>query len=180
MSIQDWGAVGEVISAIGVVVTLIYLSTQIRQNTRQLRSEGHQAITDSYSDTLGQLLVINDSLFRTLVRGCQDWEGITALQQARCHIFFHQHLMHFRVAFQLHRKGAIDDDVYRSIEAAHIRFIANPGNRIWWKMVGESLVEDQLARMINEKLASLRGTNRATTEAWAFFDPKKWRDSDDG
>jgi hypothetical protein len=54
----------------------------------------------------------------------------------------------------------------------HIRLIENPGNRVWWKMVGESLVEDQLTRIIDEKLAGIQGTNRATTEAWAFYDPK--------
>ena len=178
MSIQDWGAIAEVVSAIGVIVTLIYLATQIRQNTRQIRSEGHQGITDSYSVTLGQLLA-DDSLFETIVRGCQDWESITAFQQSQCHIFFHQHLMHFRTAFQLHDKGAIDDDVYRSIEDSHIRFMANPGNRVWWAMVGESVVEDRFARMINEKLADIEGTDRATTEAWAFFDPENWRDPDD-
>jgi hypothetical protein len=178
MSIQDWGAVGEVVGAIGVILTLIYLATQIRQNTRQLRSEGHQGITGSYNDTLSQLLA-DDSLFKTLIRGCQDWESITTFQQSRCHIFFHQHLMHFRMAFQLHDKGAIDDDVFRSIEDVHIKFMANPGARVWWGMVGESLVEDQLARMINEKLASIEGTDRATTEAWAFFDPKNWRDPED-
>jgi hypothetical protein len=83
------------------------------------------------------------------------------------------------MAFQLHDKGAIDDDVFRSIEDVHIKFMANPGARVWWGMVGESLVEDQLARMINEKLASIEGTDRATTEAWAFFDPKNWRDPED-
>jgi len=177
MSIQDWGAVGEMVGAIGVIVTLLYLATQIRQSTRQMRSEGHQGITDSYSVTLGQLLA-DDTLFETIVRGCQNWESITAFQQSQCHIFFHQHLMHFRVAFQLHDKGAIDDDVYRSIEDMHIRFMANPGNRIWWEMVGQSVVEEKLARMINQKLAGIEGTRRATTEAWAFFDPKNWRDKD--
>jgi len=177
MSIQDWGAVGEMVGAIGVIVTLLYLATQIRQSTRQMRSEGHQGITDSYSVTLGQLLA-DDTLFETIVRGCQNWESITAFQQSQCHIFFHQHLMHFRVAFQLHDKGAIDDDVYRSIEDMHIRFMANPGNRIWWEMVGQSVVEEKLARMINQKLAGIEGTSLATTEAWAFFDPKNWPHKD--
>jgi hypothetical protein len=71
MSIQDWGAISEVVGAIGVIVTLIYLTTQIRQNTRQIRSEGHQGITDSYNVTLGQLLA-DDALFKTIVRGCQE------------------------------------------------------------------------------------------------------------
>ncbi len=173
MSIQDWGAVGEMVGAIGVIITLLYLATQIRQSTRQMRSEGHQGITDSYSITLGQLLA-DDALFETIVRGCQNWDSITAFQQSQCHIFFHQHLMHFRVAFQLHDKGAIDDDVYRSIEDMHIRFMANPGNRVWWEMVGQSVVEEKLARMIDQKLAGIEGTSLATTEAWAFFDPRNW------
>ena len=73
MSIQDWGAIGEVVSAIGVVLTLIYLTTQIRQNTRQLQSQGHQGMTESYNALLAQLLA-DESLFKTAVRGTQDWE----------------------------------------------------------------------------------------------------------
>ena len=30
MTIQDWGAVGEIVGAFGIVVTLLYLATQIR------------------------------------------------------------------------------------------------------------------------------------------------------
>ncbi|MCH8140758.1 MAG: hypothetical protein IH908_04080 [Proteobacteria bacterium] len=36
-TIQDLGAVGEFIGAIGVVITLVYLAHQIRQNTAQLK-----------------------------------------------------------------------------------------------------------------------------------------------
>ena len=36
-TIQDLGAVGEFIGAIGVVITLVYLAYQIRQNTSQLK-----------------------------------------------------------------------------------------------------------------------------------------------
>ena len=175
MTIQDWGAVGEIVSAIGVIVTLVYLATQIRQNTRQIRSEGHQAIADAYSNTLGQLLA-DGKLFKSLIRGCQDWESISAFEQSQCHIFFHQHLMHFRTAFQLQAKGAIDEDVYTSIENVHIRFMANPGNRVWWDMVGQSLVEAKFAKLINERLATIQGTDQATTQAWAFFDPKNWEE----
>ncbi|MGH0031796.1 MAG: hypothetical protein ACQGVC_18565 [Myxococcota bacterium] len=47
MTIQDWGAIGEVVSAVAVVVTLAYLATQIRYArlaaadvSRQNRAEG--------------------------------------------------------------------------------------------------------------------------------------------
>jgi len=36
MSIQDWAAVAEIIGAIAVVASLVYLAVQIRQNTHEL------------------------------------------------------------------------------------------------------------------------------------------------
>jgi len=35
MTIQDWGAIGELVGGVAVIVTLIYLALQVRQNTRQ-------------------------------------------------------------------------------------------------------------------------------------------------
>ena len=80
MSIQDWAAIGEIVGAIAVIVTLIYLAAQIR-------SEGHARITDSYNDILSQLLT-DDELFKTVVRGSLDWESLTAFEQAKCHFFY--------------------------------------------------------------------------------------------
>ena len=33
MTWQDWGSIGEIVGAIAVVITLIYLAKQIKQNT---------------------------------------------------------------------------------------------------------------------------------------------------
>ena len=47
MTIQDWGAIGEVIGAIGIIATLIYLSIQIRQTRDVVRGSTIQARSDS-------------------------------------------------------------------------------------------------------------------------------------
>lgn len=47
MSIQDWGAIGEILGAVGVILTLLYLAIQIRQNTHATRAASHHAVTDS-------------------------------------------------------------------------------------------------------------------------------------
>ena len=44
MTIQDLGAIGELIASVGVVVSLIYLAVQVRQNTRGIRTSAHQHI----------------------------------------------------------------------------------------------------------------------------------------
>ena len=39
MDIMELGALGEFVSSIGVIATLIYLATQIRQNTKVARAD---------------------------------------------------------------------------------------------------------------------------------------------
>ena len=174
---QLLGNYGEFVGAIAIVVTLVYLATQIRQNTRQIRNEGHAGISDSYNEILRQLLADNE-LFKLVVLGSQGWDNLSAFEKSRFHIFFHQHLNHYRMANQLHDKGAIDDDVFGSVEDLHLNVLANPGTRIWWQMVGASLVEDGLRDRIEEGLADRAKTNQATTKAWDFYNPKNWVDVD--
>ena len=45
MSWQGIGAVGEMLAALGVIISLVYLAAQIRQNTASLRLASHQQFT---------------------------------------------------------------------------------------------------------------------------------------
>ncbi len=60
MTLQDLGAIGEVIGALGVVVTLIYLTKQIRQNTEAVDEARKLALAQTYqmrSDALQTMIV---------------------------------------------------------------------------------------------------------------------------
>jgi hypothetical protein len=50
MSLQDWGAFGEVLGAIAVFLSLIYLALQIRQNTRTVAANTIQNLSESYRE----------------------------------------------------------------------------------------------------------------------------------
>ena len=60
MTWQDWGSIGEVVGAIAVVVTLIYLAKQIKQNTHAMEEGRRLALAQTYqmrSDALQAMLV---------------------------------------------------------------------------------------------------------------------------
>ena len=60
MTLQDWGSLGEVVGAIAVVVTLIYLAKQIKQNTHAMEESRRLALAQTYqmrSDALQAMLV---------------------------------------------------------------------------------------------------------------------------
>ena len=60
MSIIELGALGEFVGAIGVIATLIYLSLQIRHNTRSMEESRRLALAQTYqmrADALQNMLV---------------------------------------------------------------------------------------------------------------------------
>lgn len=60
MTIIELGAIGEFVGAIGVIITLIYLAVQIRQNTRAMEESRRLALAQTYqmrSDALQEMLV---------------------------------------------------------------------------------------------------------------------------
>jgi hypothetical protein len=60
MTISEWGAVGELVGAIGVVITLWYLAVQIRQNTHSIEENKRLALAQTYqmrADALQNMLV---------------------------------------------------------------------------------------------------------------------------
>ena len=62
MTIQDWGAVGEIIGALAVVVTLAYLATQIRYARIAATDASRQNRADGVREVL--LATINNAEFR--------------------------------------------------------------------------------------------------------------------
>ena len=55
-TIQDLGAIGEFVGAIGVVPTLIYLAYQIRQNTFQLEQNTLTARAAAFRNEVDRIL----------------------------------------------------------------------------------------------------------------------------
>ncbi len=47
MNWEAIGAIGEVLGAVGVITTLVYLSIQLRQNTKALQSSSWRAVQDA-------------------------------------------------------------------------------------------------------------------------------------
>ena len=63
MSWQDLGSLGEMISAIAVVVSLIYLAFQIRQNTSQIDQNTKASRAAAFDSSITQAMVARQAIF---------------------------------------------------------------------------------------------------------------------
>jgi len=106
------GAVGEVGGAIGVVVTLIYLAGQLRQNTKALRSASYEHwndISSSFTDFYARFATELSEIER---RG--SLENLTSEQQKIVIAFGIKAIDQSQTAFLHHRAGTLDDDVFEA------------------------------------------------------------------
>ena len=82
MNREAIGAVGEMLGAIGVIVTLGYLAVQIRQNTRSVRASSYHAVVTNLSNLaadMGRDAPVAD-LF---VRGVSDLQALSPTEQGQ-------------------------------------------------------------------------------------------------
>ncbi len=109
---QLLGNFGEFFGAIAVVVTLIYLAGQLRQNTRALRSTsyGHwNEIASSWSD-------FQAAHARELseIEEVGDLDALSTEQQKLYMALALKSYTQAETAFLLHRAGTLDDDVFQA------------------------------------------------------------------
>ncbi len=106
-NISRWSIIAEVVSAVAVVLSLIYVGSEIRQNTISTQlSNAYSAVT--LSSTSSQWL--SDSEFAaTYALGLRDFSALDDTQRIQFDSFVGQKLNVWEIVFLSHEQGLIDD-----------------------------------------------------------------------
>lgn len=131
ISLQDLGNLGEFIGAVGVIITLIYLAVQIRQNTRSVRASTYQVFTDSFRQF--RTMLVSDSRLGLL------WtKGLNApaeLSETELGQFDALMMIFFRgveTSFYHAGEGFLDEGSYQGWLDEAVSIGRRPGARGWW------------------------------------------------
>ena len=141
MNWEAIGAVGEVLGAIGVIVTLGYLAVQIRQNTRQIEFSSKATVASATQEFFSRL----DSFQNLLIesdRAARSWaSGMTGeVDRAELASFEVLAIRFYRLwetFFLQHQEGLIADDLFESVARRFDRFSVSPGLTAIWKAQSE-------------------------------------------
>jgi PAS domain-containing protein len=86
MSIQDLGALGELVAAIATIATLLYLAVQIRQNNRNLQESTSASINQGFA-SINSRLSSDEQFAEIFIRGREDLEALNAVELERFRAF---------------------------------------------------------------------------------------------
>jgi hypothetical protein len=128
------GAIGEIVGAAGVIVSLLYLASQVRNNSRQLRHASAQAVLDKLNGLIGQLAFTagaGDVWTRGLsgLDALNDDEELVRFSSMLLQAFWtYEEVLHYR------RAGVIEDWAWTHARAPVEHFMRTPGFQEWWQL----------------------------------------------
>jgi opacity protein-like surface antigen len=125
--IEDAAALAEIISAVAVVVSLIYVASEIRQNTMALQESNAQVVL-----TLGQAWTDWDrdqDFAAAVVVAYENPSELTAAQRRQVSTWMGRGLDVWESAFSSREKGLMTDELFEAWDAAFVGLMK--GEEIW-------------------------------------------------
>lgn len=157
MDIQDWGALGEVFGAIGVVVTLIYLARQIRENSRQMRVSSITSMNHLINEAWNPVYS-NDRNIRVWTTGLRSPQQLDEEDLALFHLFMTRLINVLDTAVAQHDYDVLTTDQFRKYAVRLNSLLSTPGAEHWLSAGGAALVsEDTRKALAQYGIVRLRG-----------------------
>ena len=150
---QLLGNYGEFVGAIAVVVTLVYLTIQVRHNARTTLAQTNHSIARSLNE-LNIAVATDGGLSTIITRGIGDRSLLSPEEALRFDAFFNGILQCYQDMFLQHARGFDDQEHW----SAAIPFIVNTlGTRemkAWWENQGRKIVLPTFASEVDRLLAA--------------------------
>lgn len=173
MNWEAIGAVSESLGTLAVLVTLIYLAIQIRQNTSQQKREELVSIQHGQNAVVAQLQ--DPRVFGAYVRTAEDrYPSIE--DRGTSFSWVVQYLNHFQIVYQFHQNGSLDEEQYQLWAGIAAAVVAPKGIRRWWDEENGRLgFHSEVRELIDSRLNDFENPVIPLTEMWSQFSGEAWQ-----
>ena len=163
MTLENLGNIGELVGAVGVIASLLYMASQIRQSTTLSRVQARESVVDSWHGW-HHPLAENAELASIWTRGLSAFDSLSPEEQTRFVAQLAPFVAHFEKTLKYHESGLVDRDLFEAIEANLAGFLLSPGGRAVWQRLSPRITENG-RRHIEEVLANPSARVKGAEEA---------------
>ena len=132
---MNWSAlsaVADLLAALGVSVTVIYLAVQIKKNTQATHSQTYQVATSALAD-MAAIVGSSAELARIFRIGMVNPRDLTDDEFTQFGYLGISLFRRFENIFFQYHSGTIDDDFWTGHRDNILWFFHRPGMQLWWK-----------------------------------------------
>lgn len=168
MNWEAIGAVGEVLAAVGVILTLGYLAVQIRQNTAMMTAQTVQASVDATQRVL--LYRAEHAEVRAVLRKARSDEALSPDEFEVVTAYLQASFMNFQARLQHNTRGVFDASVNESYERILIDYLEQPYVQRWWAYA-RALYGDAFREHCDQLIERIEKGERGDLINWKEFSP---------
>ena len=129
--LESLANLGEIIGAIAVVVSLIYLAVQVRQNTHAQRTENFSRALDRVAAMQANLSQDSESAV-SFAKGVEDPRALTPRERIQFTWSMYELFGAFEFMFLASNTDAIPKQVWQRWSSAVAWWLTFPGVQTWW------------------------------------------------
>ena len=148
----DLARIITVLANVGVVIGLVFLTLEIRQNTAQMRTQGAYSIYQSV-ETLNQAVYLDEEFADLLHRGEKSFKDLDPVEQSRLATFFFSEVHLVEYILSLEDEG-LSDLHFGYVDLKVNQFRTIPGRKEFveaYVMPSTFLGRDDIQRMLTEE-----------------------------
>lgn len=131
---MDWeivGAVAELLGALGVILSLIYLGGQIRHNTKIAKSTILES-AGARSLNLAKFIASEADLTEIVMNGLSGLNELTAQQKNRLTVVFIVAMRSYEVTHAHHQSALLDNDQFLAMKENLRTWLVSPYFEAYW------------------------------------------------
>ena len=148
MALSDFASLANIIAAIAVVVSLFYLSRQVRQANLFARSAVRQRMIEQTHEEL--YVLVNNPDLREAWRRSAKLDGEA---QSKLSFFLAAAMRQREWEWFQYRDGVIDHDIYCAYHEVIAFHLGAPRTRAWWATVGRLGFNPEFVERVDALLA---------------------------
>lgn len=169
MNWEMLSAIGQLVAALGVIPSLIYLAVQIREQNKERRRAGINILTAQWSE-LVKSAQESDEFAALFLQGIQSFDSLDAIRKLRFSAYFSRFTRNCEGMFVYYRDGALEKALWDEVERTIGDYFAYPGVREWWATRKHWLTDD--FRTVVESIIA-RSSNPTLYAAYNLDTPRK-------
>ena len=154
LRLSEWASIAEVIGAVAVVLSLVYVGLEINDNTAEVREANRQQLVNRSFNATGRVATSPElaEAFHKVAAG-EELGGQEAVQYA----FFVRSLLYdIQEAYLLHREERLSDEYWSTREAIFATYMRNEAARtVYRRDSALGVLQPRFVEWANGQLASM-------------------------
>ena len=131
MSLEDWAAIAEIVGALAVVATLIYLAIQVKQNTGAIQSSNAMILHTNISN-LARDVSRDRDLGDIIVRALDGTNELSPAEKIASYGWFYTFFKTGELAHMRYRSGDLEKKYWDATLVFFRAYWQTPGFREYW------------------------------------------------